>query len=328
MSDPTVAAVAAYLQQELGSAVRYVGRAPGNSHDGLIFERAGAAGGKVLARLDPADGPFLQYDPVGEELLIKQLAVAGLPVPRALARAGADVCGTSFLVLDWIEGDVVSPRETSRLPDTERRRLAGEMVDTLTRIHSVSPDDVAALPRPDGPGPESLLTEFDRTLDAVSVDTLALDYARVWMQQHVAELTGEVALVHGDFRLGNVVWEADRITGVLDWETARLGNPLFDVGWMCMGTRRGTDPVMGLLTRDEFLALYRERSGREITGRSLALWQLVATWVRGCTELRLLNLALRTDATAVDPRDLSWRFGRHRTEAELLSLIQEVEDDD
>ncbi|HJQ45366.1 MAG TPA: phosphotransferase family protein [Amycolatopsis sp.] len=328
-SDEAIEAIVAFLAREVGIAVRFSGRAPGNSHDGYIFEQVEVPGRKVLARLKPSDGPFLHYDSANEELLIKQLAAAGLAVPRVLASGGEEVCGTPFLVLEWIEGDVLNPQQVSKLPPAERRQMADEMVRALTRLHGISAGELPALDRPDGQDarPVRYFAQFDQMLDQLAVvDSVTLDYVRVWLQQHVDELAGETTLVHGDFRLGNVVWESGRMSGILDWETARMGNPLFDVGWMCMGARSGSDSIMGMVTRDEFVRLYRVASGRHVDQRQLLLWQVAATWVRGCTELRLLDLALQApDPERVDPRDLSWQFGRHRTDAELLRLLSLME---
>ena len=328
-SDEAIEAIVAFVAREVGIAVRFSGRAPGNSHDGYIFEQVEVPGRKVLARLKPSDGPFLHYDSANEELLIKQLTAAGLPVPRVLASCGEEVCGTPFLVLEWIEGDVVNPQQVSTLPPVQRRQMADEMVQALAGLHAIPTGELSALERPDGQDarPLQYFAQFDQTLDELAVvDSVTLAYVRVWLQLHVDELVGETTLVHGDFRLGNVVWESGRMSGILDWETARLGNPLFDVGWMCMGAGTGSDSIMGLVTRDEFLRLYCAASGRRVDQRQLLLWQVAATWVRGCTEVRLLDLALQApNSGQVDPRDLSWQFGRHRTDAELLRLLDLLE---
>jgi aminoglycoside phosphotransferase (APT) family kinase protein len=321
--------LAAFVEREVGGPVRCTGQAPGNSHDGFVFEQIAPPHRKVLARLEPTDGPFLRYDWANEARLILQLSDIGLPVPRVLATAGADVCGTPFLTLEWIDGDVFNPQQTSKLPQTQRRRMAEEMASMLSRVHAAPLTHLPALDAPDEQSrpPEAWFAQFDELLDRLTmVDSLVLDYVRVWLQQHVDELAGETTLVHGDFRLGNLVWQSGRIAGILDWETARLGNPLFDVGWMCMAASRGSDFIMGLVSRDEFVRLYQGASGRVVSERELLLWQVVAAWVRGCTELRLLDLSLQAaDPGSVDPRDLSWQFGCHRTDAELLHLIEQLE---
>jgi len=88
---------------------------------------------------------------------------------------------------------------------------------------------------------------------------------------------GQVALVHGDFRMDNVMWAKNeaRVLAVMDWELATLGHPLADLGYLCMALRlprnpalpglAGTDRVaLGIPSEDEMLARYCEKSGRSI----------------------------------------------------------------
>ena len=322
------ARLAEHLEAELSCGVEYLGRAPGNSHDGFIFSVSGESR-TLLVRLDPDQGPFLHYDGENEALLMRQLAQSGTPVPDVVAAGDAAVFGKPFLVLDWIEGEVHNPRQTSDFDEDRRVAMAREMAEVLGRLHALSPDQVTALGERDSVSadPSAFMLQFDETLDQLAiVSSTVLDFVRLWLPRHLGAAGNEVRLVHGDFRLANLVWHSDRIAGILDWETARLGNPLFDVGWMCMSARSGSDPIMGLVSRDEFVKLYNEASGREMEERDVLLWQIAAAWVRGCTESRLLDLALQSaDPAAVDVRDLSWQFGSHRTDAELLRLIDQFE---
>ena len=325
---PVQARLAHYLESQLSRPVEYVGRAPGNSHDGFIFSVTGEDR-KLLVRLDPDQGPFLHYDGANEALLMRQLAASGMPVPEVIAAGDESVFGTPFLVLDWIEGEVHNPRQTSDFDESRRVVMAREMAEVLSRLHALSLDEVSA------PGelgtahgdPATFLLQFDKTLDQLAVvSSRVLDFVRLWLHSHLGDTREEVTLVHGDFRLANLVWQEDRVAGILDWETARFGNPLFDVGWMCMSARSGDDPIMGLVSRDQFVELYNAASGRRMDERDVLLWQIAAAWVRGCTELRLLDLALQSeDPALIDVRDLSWQFGSHRTDAELLRLIEQFE---
>ena len=170
----------------------------------------------------------------------------------------------------------------------------------------------------------SHLADFDQALARLSVQRpVVLSYVRVWLEQHVHDHEGRVALVHGDFRLGNLVWNEQTIVGVLDWETARIGNPLFDVAWACMGATDDDEKVMGLASRRDFVAAYATSVGGEIRDAELTFWQVAAAWVRGCTEARLLDLSMKSHAPSErEARDLSWEFGSYRTEQELLHLIE------
>jgi aminoglycoside phosphotransferase (APT) family kinase protein len=293
------------------------------------MQRLGDPPAKILVRLEPTHGPFLTYDGAREAALIRELSGLGLPVPRVVAVAGPEICGTGFMVVDWIEGHVFNPHEASRLDAAERGRMAAELASMLAQVHAIPVDALQTFDQTERSNirPEVYLEQFDATLDGlVVVESLVLDYVRAWLAQHLGQSTADLTLVHGDFRLGNLVWDGGFIAGVLDWETARLGNPLFDLGWVCMGAQSGADSIMGLLPRDQFVQLYCEASRRDVSERDVILWQVAAAWVRGCTELRLLDLALTSlDHGSVDPRDLSWQFGSFRTEQELLELIDAYE---
>ena len=322
--------IVAYLERTVMSPVALVGQAPGASHDGWIFEVGESQPGKVLVRLEPEEGPFLRYDGAREAALLGELAVRGFAVPRVLGVADRDVCGARFLVLEWIDGDVLNPRAAADMDVARRRALATEMAETLAQLHGV---DGSQLRGPGGPMDESdpgimaMFREFDRALAQLRlVDTVVLDYVRLWLEKHARSRTAEQCLVHGDFRLGNLVWRDDRIAGILDWETARIGDPLFDIAWMCMGATQGSHSIMGLVTRDEFIGLYAQTSGRTVDPKDLVFWQVVAAWVRGCTEARLLDISIMSHApSARDARDLSWEFGSIRTDEELLLLIDAYE---
>ena len=292
-----------FLTQELGEPVRFLGQAPGASHEGWVFRVGETSGGKVVVRIEPEEGPFLDYDGARESMLLRQLAVHGFPVPRVLAEGGREHVGARFLVLEWIEGQVLNPRTASDMTPTARQRHAQEMAEQLARLHLIP---WRALAGPEGGGDEELdrgelvdeddgldeiLEQFGRALAQLRVvDSLVLDFVHVWLMRHARERTVQRSIVHGDFRLGNLVWRDDVIVGILDWETATVGDPVFDIAWMCMGATKGSDPIMGLVSRDQFVELYSRASGRAINPADLLFWQVVAAWVRGCTEARLLDI--------------------------------------
>lgn len=325
-----------YVNREVGGPATFLGQAPGASHEGWVFRVGDAPGSKLVVRLEPDEGPFLDYDGEREATLLRRLADHGFPVPRVMAVGERDVVGSRFMVLEWIEGEVLNPFAASDMAPTERRNRAEVMASMLARLHTAPWRTLAGTAFTADPGdpPEvvddgldAILEQFGRALAQLRVvNSVVLDFVRVWLERHAPERTVQQSIVHGDFRLGNLVWRGDEIVGILDWETAKVGDPLFDVAWMCMGATKGSDSIMGLVTRDEFLNMYAEASGREIDAADLVFWQVVAAWVRGCTEARLLDISVMSHAPpARDARDLSWEFGSARTEEELFQLIDSYE---
>jgi aminoglycoside phosphotransferase (APT) family kinase protein len=85
-------------------------------------------------------------------------------------------------------------------------------------------------------------------------------------------------LVHGDYRTGNVLFEGDRITGVIDWEFARCGDPMWDLGWACApANQMDSGLVCYLMPEAQFLDLYEEASGLTLDRDALRFWKLLAT---------------------------------------------------
>jgi aminoglycoside phosphotransferase (APT) family kinase protein len=190
---------------------------------------------------------------------------------------------------DEIVSDIPSPLDTP----SERRRIAEELIDALVEIHAVDWRAVGleGFGKPTGYLERQLrrfggLWELNRTREIPTVERVG-----AWLAENMPE-SGPATIVHGDFRLGNTIFAAGapaRLTGVLDWEMATIGDPLADVGYLCMmWTERG-DPEQGLRealgavtrregfpTREELIALYEQRSGRSM--RDLRWYTTLAVW--------------------------------------------------
>ena len=329
--DERISAILDHLSRHLSLNAELVGRAPGASHDSFVIENTDNRVLRYVARLQPGTGPFVDYDLGREARLLGELAARGIPVPTLIeADATGALNGTPYLVLSWIEGTVHTPAAVGRKLDlSERTQLAERLVEMLAHLHTL---DWRALTGPGLPfdpvsatGVAHLFLRFDRILeDLVLVDAVVLDFVRVWLATRIPT-TSEHVLVHGDFRLANLVWSGPAIVGVLDWETAHVGDPLFDLAWICMGALADDDLVMGLVSRADFVEMYRKATGRPVDAGALLWWQVAAAWVRGCTEARLLDLAATgLEASAsLDVRDLLWEFGTTHTEVEMLNLIEQ-----
>lgn len=331
-SAPT--AVSEWLTHRMGGHWACVGSAgSGASHASLVFRQA-SSGDQVVVRLEPRSGPFPSYDVIAEGDLLRKLHRVGLTVPRVLAdEPTASVCGSPFIVTEWVRGLVIAPGSVTSGPS--RAGLVSSLLDALLQIQR-APVDVLR-------GRAGGADRFGRTFDDVAeqfaeallrlrhVDVLVLDYARAWLASTREFVRTESdVLVHGDFRLGNLLWEPDGHCCILDWEGAHLGNRLFDLAWLCMGAVKDEDIVMGLVAKDEVVACFEEVSERAVRTTDLLWWQVAAAWIRGCTEARLLDGYLhgRPNGTGRDPQQLLWEFGSLRTDQEILALIERFETQD
>jgi acyl-CoA dehydrogenase len=233
------------------------------------------------------------HDVLREARILQELAGTAVRVPRVLyEHADAAPLGVPFFVMERAEGVEV----TEALPDwldapESRAALADDLVDTLCEVHAVDwrAGPLSALARHDGYLERQLrrfrdLLERTRTRPLPRADELAVRLERLRPEQR------ETTLVHGDFRLGNVLAlpSPARVSVLLDWELATLGDPLADIGylaatWSEPGSRGNAlelSPVTrapGFPTREELMARYAVRSGRELADLSwymaLALWK-------------------------------------------------------
>lgn len=217
-----------------------------------------AAGGRRVVVRRPPVGHFLPtaHDMSREYRIYRALHGTGVPVPEAYALCEDEsVIGAPFYVMERLDGLV--PHEPADLADADRpanARTADEYVDVLAAIHGVDVDAVglAGFGKPAGYLERQVRRwtdqwERSKHADEPAIDALAGQLRRMMPEQR------ETTLVHGDFRLGNVMLDRDgsgRIVAVFDWEMSTLGDPLSDVGyallWWGTSDRVGVHPSQGV----------------------------------------------------------------------------------
>lgn len=280
----------------------------------------------VIVRIPPVYGPLAPYSPEGEAALLRWLAGHGVVVPAVLHSSPADgPLGRAFLVSEEVSGDVV--RDGARgYTDDDKRLLAQAYTEALVGFHALtgaerSADVLDWAPRKD---PGGVLQRWTRSLD--ETDLVLPDFHKFLYDWLVARMpaSGETTVVHGDYRLGNVLWRRPgHIAAILDWEEAGEGDPYFDLGWTLMGTDAPEDSMMGVLSRREFLALYAESSGTEIDHERLLWWEVAAGWSRLCMEAKAISLI--GEGHYLDLRPLLSTYLNRRLSIVLLEKIQRHE---
>ena len=174
------------------------------------------------------------HDMTREFRMLSALHPSDVPVPEPVVAAGPEVLGAPCYVMAFTEGAVLRERaQLESYDDTSADRLATELVDVLTRLHQTEPASVglADLGRPEG-FLDRQLRRWARQLQAShSRDLPGLTALGERLAARVPG-NGGAAIVHGDYRLDNIVVTGDRVAGVLDWEMATLGDPLTDLASM------------------------------------------------------------------------------------------------
>jgi aminoglycoside phosphotransferase (APT) family kinase protein len=220
-----------------------------------------------------------------EAALLGLAAEAGVPVPavRALLEPG-DALGSGYL-MDRLEGETI-PRRILRDDAfaAVRPRLARQCGEILARIHAVPPARLPELPLAPA---DVQLREYRAVHDAAGEPHPVFELAFGWIAARLPP-PPEPALVHGDFRNGNLLVGPDGVRGVLDWEIAHRGDPMEDLGWICVSSWRfgGIDlPVGGFGTREDLFAGYEAAGGRRVDPERVRFWEIVGTlkWGIMCT---------------------------------------------
>ncbi|HWI74688.1 MAG TPA: phosphotransferase family protein [Baekduia sp.] len=201
----------------------------------------------VLRRPPRPPLPPSTHDVLREARILTGLGAAGARVPKVLATCDDDaLLGVPFFVMEHVDGAVVAERLPPGLDSAAARAdLADEVVDALVELHALDPDaaGLGDLGRPTGylarqVGVFSKLWASVRTRDVPEVDRVAR-----WLGDHVPA-SARTSLVHGDFRLGNLLVHRERpeVVAILDWEMATLGDPLADLGYLCATWARPDEP--------------------------------------------------------------------------------------
>ncbi|TQM09008.1 phosphotransferase family protein [Pseudonocardia kunmingensis] len=217
------------------------------------------------------------HDMAREHRVITALRDTAVPVPRTFALCtDPDVIGAPFYVMEKVEGvPYRTADELARFGPDEVRAIALRLVDTLAELHAVDPAGVGLgdFGRPDGYLARQVKRwkqqlDASRSRDLAGADALHRRLAESVPEQQPA------AIVHGDYRLDNVLVDDGQVRAVLDWEMATIGDPLADVGLLLVYQRRhelggtfvgGVATASGFPSPQEVVARYAERSGRDLS---------------------------------------------------------------
>ncbi len=232
----------------------------------------------VLRRKPPGELLASAHAVDREYRVLDALRDTDVPVPNAVVLCGDDdIIGSIFYVMEHLEGRIFWDPAVPEVDIAERTAIYDEMNRVLAALHSVSVDEVG-LSDYGKPGNyyARQIGRWTKQYRASETETVAdMEALMEWLPNHIPEGEETVALVHGDYRLDNMVFHPTepRIIGILDWELATLGNPLMDLGnalayWIEAGddriaraTKRQPSDYPGMLTRQQIIEYYCEKTG-------------------------------------------------------------------
>jgi aminoglycoside phosphotransferase (APT) family kinase protein len=254
------------------------------------------------------------------EARLMQLAFeAGLPSPRVLhVLTPEDDLGVGF-IMQRVEGETIARKILREQEFAEARtRLARELGGVLAGIHSLPGTQLPELRRMTA---AKELDESERDYRNLNWPKPVFELALRWLRDHDPGPSKEVTLVHGDFRNGNLIIGPDGLRAVLDWELAHLGDPMEDLGWICVHSWRFGEidkPVGGFGSREELFAGY-EAAGRRVDPTRVTFWEVMGTlrWGLMCSGM------MQRFRTGPDHSMERAMIGRRasETEIDLLRLL-------
>lgn len=287
-------ALAAYLEERGVTKGPLTSRPIGDGHSNLTFLVTDGERELVVRRPPPPPTPPGAHDMLREARLIDALRGSDVPAAHVLATVPAgEVLDVGFYAMTFVRGPVVTDRMPEALADPVVRRQVGEsLVDTLAALHAVDwrGAGLGDIGKPEGFNARHVSRMGRLVADVDGRPPAAFTGIDNWLRDNVPAESGE-AIIHNDYRLGNVILGEDRpgrVLAVLDWELATVGDPLFDLAYFLTSVPQqpgGQTPTeaLGLAmledgwpTRDELAQRYVDRTGADLG--NLAWYEAMAQW--------------------------------------------------
>jgi aminoglycoside phosphotransferase (APT) family kinase protein len=269
----------------------------GDARQALILQVSGSANQEDVA----ADGaeksprgrlPLLAGKNDAE--IMQAAAEAGVPVPRVRAILTPE-CGLGEgYITDFVPGETIARRILREPRFSElRSAFASQCGEVLAHVHAIDAASVPFLESLDGASQIALYREI---YDGFDYPVPLFEVAFRWAEDNLPA-AARTTVMHGDFRMGNLICGEQRIHAVLDWELACIGDPMQDLGWLCVRTWRfgGPGPVGGIGSRADLIAAYERAAGVAVDPSHVRFWE---GWgcIRWAIMCMMKGLAHRTDA--------------------------------
>ncbi len=257
----------------------------GGARHHLIMQHGGVTA-------DEATGRVPQLQPEEDARLMIAAGEIGVPAPRVRAiLEPADGLGQGY-VTDRVEGETLGQRIVRDQKFAGARAvMAKQCGEILAATHRIDLARVPFLMRQDG---AAHVEAHRRIADLLGLRLPALDMALKWAAENVPR-NARHTVVHGDFRLGNLIVGEEGVRCVLDWELGQSGDPMQDLGWLCIRTWRfgGTAPVGGFGSREDLYAAYEQASGFAVDPAQVRFWEAFGNlkWVIHCLRLGTRGIA-------------------------------------
>jgi aminoglycoside phosphotransferase (APT) family kinase protein len=241
---------------------------------------------------DPVAGVTPEVSTADQARLMIAAQRAGAPAPKVLAIVEeADQLGQGYIA-ERVAGETLGPRivRDERFA-AARKIMARQCGEILAAIHRIGPAEVPFLMSQDA---AAHVAAHRRIVDHYGFRLPALELALRWAEQNVPQRQRHT-VVHGDFRTGNLITGEEGIRCVLDWELAQSGDPMQDLGWLCIRTWRfgGVAPVGGFGSREDLYKAYENAGGYLVEPNHARFWEAFGNvkWAIDCLRLAMRGIA-------------------------------------
>ncbi len=294
-----------------------------SAHDG-----SGRVRQLVLKRDPPrtqradADGVEITHgiDRATEARLMMLAGEAGVPEPEVLLISAPDSAIGAGFVMSRVAGESLGGRIVRR-PEfaAARERLAFQCGDALARTHAIDP---ALLPPLRSLSPGEHLALYRDSLHRFDTPQPGFEYGIKWLEERLELAGARHGLVHGDFRNGNLLVGEDGLAAVLDWELGHQGDPMCDLGWLCVRSWRygvTEKPVGGFGEREDLYAGYEAGGGGAVDGDCVRFWQIFGSLRWGIMCLQMGYAHISRSYRSIERAVIARRAAE--TEYDLLKLL-------
>lgn len=198
----------------------------------------------------------------------------GVPVPEMVVDGShMTELERPFMIVRAVQGETIA-RKILRDEEFAKARalLPAQLGAAAASLHQIDPNEIAGLVN------EDQMTRYKQVLDDLGEPHPVFEVAFRWLEMNRPD-TAKQCIVHGDFRLGNIMVNHDGLSAVLDWELSHVGDPMEDLGWLCVRAWRfgGAQPVAGLGTVTELFDAYEKISGVRPDADVVRWWETLGT---------------------------------------------------
>ncbi len=295
------------------------------SFDAVVQRDGGEETMPLVLRMDPRGGPMATERSL-EFKLLKAACAEGVKVPE-VKFGGDESLESPFFIMERIEGETIARRLLRDEQYAETRRVLPEqLAGILARIHRIPIEKygLEGLPSapPGRPPAEGEVKKYEQVYRMIAPEPHPVfELTFRWLAARMPP-GGERALVHGDYRIGNVIFGPEGARSILDWELAHIGDPMEDLGWICVRSWRfgGSLPVGGIGEREPFFRAYEAAGGHPVDVERVRFWEVFGNVRWGIICISQARTYLDGRSKSVELASIGRRISE--TEWELLNLME------